>query len=432
MTRAYKSNNSRAASAPFSSSRKGTPKVVPSPSPLPQPLNLPGRRVSSLMPPLTTPTVTTPLGPASPDDVIIDFGCNGNFLHTIGAFDNSPLISSSNTTIHLPDSSGVHINGSGLFCGEPALFVENFDKSLICSEFFTNNNCACLYINNRLFVFRLDKLIRKRFIDLIRDSINTHVCLNIQRTNGLYSTTAQHIRQVFSPTPQLSPPATVIPAPLSANISYFTTKLSNVEELVRFWHINLGHLPKDKLLTVVRNKLVDGLCDILTPDQISKHFPVNCPGCAHGSLSQKRHPKVASRTYVIGDTLSIDIFYAGGSQSTPVLTHSGEGYAVLCVDRGSGMSWVFLTKTIKHLLEFIQRMDRIYTLAGYNLKEVQIDAAFYTDDIRAYFQSRSPSPVKALVSAPHEHAQNGAAESLVKFFKNGIMKQLQTSQLGMP
>ncbi len=74
-------------------------------------------------------------------------------------------------------------------------------------------------------------------------------------------------------------------------------------------------------------------------------------------------------------------------------------------------------------------MDRIYTAAGYNLKELQIDSAFYTAEIRDYLGSCSPSPIKRLVSAPHEHAQNGAAESLVKFFKSNIMKSLHTANL---
>ena len=49
----------------------------------------------------------------------------------------------------------------------------------------------------------------------------------------------------------------------------------------------------------------------------------------------------------------------------------------------------------------------------------------------SYFEEHLPSPIKPLVTAPNEHAQNGAAESLVKYFKNGIMKQLHTADLSM-
>ena len=74
-------------------------------------------------------------------------------------------------------------------------------------------------------------------------------------------------------------------------------------------------------------------------------------------------------------------------------------------------------------------MDRLYSLAHHDLKEVQIDAAFYTEEIKRYFEERQPNPIKALVTAPHEHTQNGAAEVNVKVFKQGIMKQLHCANL---
>jgi hypothetical protein len=199
------------------------------------------------------------------------------------------------------------------------------------------------------------------------------------------------------------------------------------------------------MIAIVENNLIDGLGDEVTAAQIAKHFP-DCADCVHGNMAQKRHPKNADRVYKIGETLAIDVFEAGSelratdspstktggkvnSKKTPILTHSGEGYAVLCYDRGSGRSWVFLTPTLSKLLEFIQRMDRIYSLAHHDLKEVQIDEAFYTDEIRRYFDERQPHPIKALVTAPYEHAQNGAAEVNVKVFKQGIMKQLHCAGL---
>jgi len=199
------------------------------------------------------------------------------------------------------------------------------------------------------------------------------------------------------------------------------------------------------MITIVENNLIDGLGEEVTAAQIAKHFP-DCADCVHGSMVQKRHPKSADRVYKTGETLAIDVFEAGSelrendslpsktvgktkAKKTPILTHSGEGYAVLCYDRGSGRSWVFLTPTLSKLLEFIQRMDRIYSLAHHDLKEVQIDEAFYTDEIRRYFDERQPHPIKALVTAPYEHAQNGAAEVNVKVFKQGIMKQLHCAGL---
>ena len=70
------------------------------------------------------------------------------------------------------------------------------------------------------------------------------------------------------------------------------------------------------------------------------------------------------------------------------MTHTGERYAVICKDRGSDRSWVFLTPTLSRLLEYIKRIDRIYSLANHNLEEIQIDAQFYTAEIKEYVEER--------------------------------------------
>ena len=81
---------------------------------------------------------------------------------------------------------------------------------------------------------------------------------------------------------------------LTSNASYFTAKLSDVEELVRFWHINLGHMSKQKMITTVENNNIDGLAEMVSVHQINKHFP-DCPDCVHANLAQKSHPKFILR-----------------------------------------------------------------------------------------------------------------------------------------
>jgi len=132
---------------------------------------------------------------------------------------------------------------------------------------------------------------------------------------------------------------------LSSNASYFTAKLSDVEELVRFWHVNLGHMSKQKMVTAVENDIVDGLSDVISVEQINKHYP-ECSDCVHANMAQKRHPKKSERIYDIGKTLAIDVFEPGSEtlqtmqngkkNSAVILTHTGERYAVVCKDRGSG------------------------------------------------------------------------------------------------
>jgi hypothetical protein len=80
-----------------------------------------------------------------PDNTLIDFGCNGNFINCKQFFDNNSFAKTSSTIVQLPDSTGVTGGGTGLFCGQPAHYLPSFEKSLLCSEFFTNNQCAVLH-----------------------------------------------------------------------------------------------------------------------------------------------------------------------------------------------------------------------------------------------------------------------------------------------
>ena len=105
------------------------------------------------------------------------------------------------------------------------------------------------------------------------------------------------------------------------------------------------------MITTVDNNNIDGLAEVVSVQQISKYFP-ECPDCVHANLAQKSHPKQSDRVYEIGKTLAIDVFEPGSEKintekrkkkSVSVLTHTGERYAVICKDRGSDRTWIFLT-----------------------------------------------------------------------------------------
>ena len=97
------------------------------------------------------PAVTTNSIPQQ-DNTLIDFGCNGNFLNHKHFFDRNTFVPSPSTMVNLPDSSGVTGSGTGLFCGQQAHFLPQFEKSLICSEFFTDHNCAVVYLDDEMYI----------------------------------------------------------------------------------------------------------------------------------------------------------------------------------------------------------------------------------------------------------------------------------------
>jgi len=99
----------------------------------------------------------------------------------------------------LPDESGAVSKAVGTFCGEKAHLLPSFDKSLLCSEFFTNQNCAVLAIDDSLYVLKLNSKVLERLSDLISNSeLTGDMILNIERENGLYLTTEKAIRKAFN------------------------------------------------------------------------------------------------------------------------------------------------------------------------------------------------------------------------------------------
>jgi hypothetical protein len=163
-------------------------------------------------------------------------------------------------------------------------------------------------IDDKLYVLKLNSTVLECLSSVLKESkLTGEMLLDISRENGLYATTEKAIRKAFNKSKTSSSSNDPL---LQSNASFFTAKLSDVEELVRFWHINLGHASKRNMITIVENKLIDGLGDEITAAQIAKHFP-ECADCVHGNMAQKRHPKSADRVYKIGETLAIDVLEAG-------------------------------------------------------------------------------------------------------------------------
>ena len=80
----------------------------------------------------------------------------------------------------MPDESGAVSKAIGKFCGEMTHLLPSFDKSLLCSEFLTNQNCTVLAINDNLYVLKLNSKVLERLFDLISNSeLTVDIVLNI-------------------------------------------------------------------------------------------------------------------------------------------------------------------------------------------------------------------------------------------------------------
>jgi len=73
----------------------------------------------------------------------------------------------------------------------------------------------------------------------------------------------------------------------ASNASFYqSAELSNLTDVVRFFHEAWGHKDKQTMLSMVNNGMVTNLPAVLTPSVISRHFPV-CPDCSRGNLAQR-------------------------------------------------------------------------------------------------------------------------------------------------
>ena len=265
---------------------------------------------------------------------LVDTGCNGFIASSKSQLDKTSNSSNfSQVTVGMPDSSIVSSAINGEFTGYPALVVKEFNTSLVPADFFTTKNALLIVIDNKMYAVRITRSTRAKITELLTEAdCDGSLLLTILRKNGLYPTTTSALRNAFDKKPQIES----VRQSVVANASYFSAKLSSMEQAVLFWHVTLGHPSKAKLISMIENKVLDGFP--LSTQQVKDHF-TECPDCFHGNLSQKRHPREANRVYVTGKTLSIDVIVGGGNKQHPVRTHSGEGFAVLCIDRGSDKSW---------------------------------------------------------------------------------------------
>ena len=60
------------------------------------------------------------------DDMLIDFGANGNFIHRDKIMDQNSISTVTESQVFLPDESGVIAAGTGLFCDQVAHFFAKF------------------------------------------------------------------------------------------------------------------------------------------------------------------------------------------------------------------------------------------------------------------------------------------------------------------
>jgi hypothetical protein len=88
--------------------------------------------------------------------------------------------------------------------------------------------------------------------------------------------------------------------------SYFGVENTKLRDEMLFWHINLDHAPKKRLISIVENDIYVNLPPNLTADNINKHLPP-CHTCPFGNMRAKPLPIASNTVYAPGECALGDI-----------------------------------------------------------------------------------------------------------------------------
>ena len=372
--------------------------------------------------PLVASSVRSHRPPRSePKDILLDTGANVLCIHKEEYFDSLDKSSVSTAdSISVADGSPSAIQGSGTINDQHAKFMPDFSSSLVPASVFADNTVA-IFAGDRLHILPADLSTVQAVASIINTAESTNsTLLNIARVNGLYAIDISQLRTLCQTRAfQESHDQAVA----RVNSSYFTVKLDNLGELVRYWHLAWKHASKRDMVRIVKYKVFDDIPKELTVKVINKHFDDHCMGCKRSTMSQKPLPPSSDRVYEAGECVAIDIKHW---EECDLSSHR---YSLHALDLGSDYSETYLLTGTSNLIDYIKLVMESYYAAGYLMKEMRVDKQFVTDEIRTFLKRMH---VTISQPAPHEHGQNGSIEVLIKHMEEDVNKALVSAHLDKP
>jgi hypothetical protein len=257
------------------------------------------------IPKVSCTVLTQPIG-SDKTDIIIDSGGSDHFVHNSSYFDSPPVPLQHRETVAVANGAREQIDGRGLFLGEPADYVKNFDCSLYSvSKFVHSGDRVCIFEKGRMF--GIDCSVNKSLIAAYQgliDSAREHKAVRVtaKLKKGLYRTSFNSLSRLRShSSPRISDPTptSLGPKGKSANVSYYqTVKLDKMAEMVRFFHESWGHPNEEQMLDIVSRPGTAGpvfanIPTQLTPRAVRKYFP-QCAHCIRANMHQRPIPKAAA------------------------------------------------------------------------------------------------------------------------------------------
>jgi hypothetical protein len=197
--------------------------------------------------------------------------------------------------------------------------------------------------------------------------------------------------------------------------------VDNKNDLINYVHNLYGHLSEYHIKRALRLKLVT--IDNIVYDDIKHQHLDFCPYCMQGKMKIVTNTKLSSSVYKLFEKIGGD--YKGKFRT--VSYHGYNGYFLFC-DNYSHYVYVYLCKSKDVYVEAIQSMyDHVKVLmneisSSTESKEVPIkifqcdyDSIFIAADMKEWLVDKS---IKAQLSAPYSHFQNGQVERDIQSVMN--------------
>jgi hypothetical protein len=182
------------------------------------------------------------------------------------------------------------------------------------------------------------------------------------------------------------------------------TKCSPSDSIMA-WHAILGHPTKEKMKSIARNGLVDGIT--FNAEQVEQWF-VECPLCIKGKMRRNSLPMSDTdyHTSCVGAVVEMDIY---GAISPPTI--GGCSYVMTCYDRHSGytIAKIVKSKDEEAVIIFMREICQAFRRAHHPIDVWRTDheAVLKAPEVQKVAAEEHIIPQK---SAPYTHGQVGGIE----------------------
>lgn len=124
--------------------------------------------------------------------------------------------------------------------------------------------------------------------------------------------------------------------------------LSKTEENSWLWHLRLGHVNFQTMSLMSRNKMVQGLPDLVCPKE-------TCNGCLLSKQARRPFPSKAG----FAATRCLELIHGDICGPISPTTPAGNRYFLLLVDDFSRAMWVFMIKTKDEALSIFKKFKAL-------------------------------------------------------------------------